>query len=1207
MRTSFSSYRKLVCLVLAASSLVHFASAAEGRRLNVLMLGHKPGMHTGHVTEARYAELYAALGPRGIDLEFTDDPDVALNSVTLARYDALALYANWEHISDDQKLALISYVESGHGFVPIHCASFCFLNSMDCTSLIGGRFKRHQTGEFETTIVEKNHPIMKGFVPFKTWDETYVHEMHNPDKIVLQRRVDSSKGEDEPWTWVRTQGKGRVFYTAYGHNEKTWTLPGFQDLIYRGIVWSVGDKAAAEFAKLKIAPLQYVDGAQVPNYENRKPAPKLQKPLSPAEAQAHIFKPADMELSLFASEADAEGGMWNVMEFKFDERGRMWTCESRDYPNEIKLQGKGMDRIRILEDTNGDGKADKFKVFVEGISIPSSMVFYNGGIIVHTVPDTTFFKDTNGDDRCDEQKVLFSGWGTGDTHAIASSMAEGFDGWIYGCVGYSGFSGEVGGEKLRFSSGAYRFKPDGSKLEFLGGTSNNTWGFAFNENGDIFGSTANNQSSWYCPIPRRYYEGIPGLEQGILPGVDANKKVAFMREYIRQVDVFGGFTAAACHNFYTARTFPKRYWNKVAFVAEPTCHVLYQGIAETEGSNFRVDNGWNLLASDDEWFAPVYADVGPDGGVYVSDFYSFLIQHNPTPNEQRGGFKAENGKGNAFVSDLRDTEHARLWKVFPKGSKPSKQYKLSKDRPDELLEALASDNLLWRRHAQRLLIERGNKDVAAKLRAMVADTKVDEVGVNGGAFGALWTLAGLGEADVATVTQALKHPASGVQRAALALLPRDSAGASLLSTSGLLGTKDALVKLSALLALSEMPASAEAGAQLYKEASSPDSAKDSWIPTALTIAAAKHAQGFLAAAIANDKSEAASEASVSPNLLKNSGFEEVDGAKPKDWAVRTYSGKAEHSVDSAVAHSGKNSLRISSDSGSDTSWFTELPMEPNSSYLLTGWIKTDKIATSGGAKGAMLELHKLNGTQPFSAPLKGTQDWTQVSLTFNSGPQRELTVNLLFGGWGPSTGTAWWDDVSLVKVGSSNQSFIQVMQVANAFALSGTPEAKAAIAALLPNAKGGIGQVISKSIASGGAVAKAETLDDLKKTHTIVRVNVVAGQMKYEKTEYTASTGKPIAIALYNPDLLQHNIIAGKQGSMEKLGPAVNAMMTQPDGLAKHYIPAIPEVLGGTRMANQNEMVFLKLPALEPGEYPLLCSFPGHWAIMKATLKVQKP
>ena len=118
----------------------------------------------------------------------------------------------------------------------MHCASFCFLNSPKYIALVGAQFQRHDTGQFRTAVVDAGHLIMKGLEPFLTWDETYVHTKHNTkDRDVLQTRNDASGSE--PWTWTRTQGRGRV-YTAYGHDARTWGQPGFHDLIERGIRWA---------------------------------------------------------------------------------------------------------------------------------------------------------------------------------------------------------------------------------------------------------------------------------------------------------------------------------------------------------------------------------------------------------------------------------------------------------------------------------------------------------------------------------------------------------------------------------------------------------------------------------------------------------------------------------------------------------------------------------------------------------------------------------------------------------------------------------------------------------------------------------------------------------------------------------------------------------------------------------------------------------
>src|SRR5690606_3594129 len=308
--------------------------------------------------------------------------------------------------------------------------------------------------------------------------------------------------------------------------------------------------------------------------------------------------------------------------------------------NERKDTG-GEDYILICEDTDGDGKADSFKRFAEGLSIPTGMVFANGGLIVAQAPHMLFLKDNDGDDVADEKRILFSGFGTFDTHAGPSSLAYGFDNWIYACVGYSGFKGKFGdADSLNFGQALFRFKPDGSDLELLTRTSNNTWGLAFT-----------NPAEQLLLPPITPMDGISPTPIAITDPVETNmggevtislKASQPITPKIRQVDVFGGFTSAAGHNFYTARAFPKKYWNRAAFVAEPTGHLLHINFMEKNGTDYYDKPGFNLLAGADEWVAPVFAQVGPDGAVWVADWYSFIIQHNPTPP----GF--ENGPGNAY-------------------------------------------------------------------------------------------------------------------------------------------------------------------------------------------------------------------------------------------------------------------------------------------------------------------------------------------------------------------------------------------------------------------------------------------------------------------------------------------------------------------------------------------------------------------------------
>src|SRR5262249_35855932 len=147
-----------------------------------------------------------------------------------------------------------------------------------------------------------------------------------------------------------------------------------------------------------------------------------------------------------------------------------------------------------------------------------------------------------------------------------------------------------GGESFRFSQGFYRFRPDGSKLEFLRSTSNNSWGTGFSEEGLLFGSTANGCPSVFMPIANRYYESVRGLAPQVLRNIADSYRFFPVTDRVRQVDYFGGFTAGAGHALYTARAYPETYWNKTAFVAEPTGHLLATFTLEPRGGGFASHN-----------------------------------------------------------------------------------------------------------------------------------------------------------------------------------------------------------------------------------------------------------------------------------------------------------------------------------------------------------------------------------------------------------------------------------------------------------------------------------------------------------------------------------------------------------------------------------------------------------------------------------------
>lgn len=872
-------------VVLLANSI----APADAADLKLMFLGD----NGHHRPEARFHELAPVLDARGVQLQYTDRMD-DLNAETLKQFDGLVLYANIDRIEDRQAQAVLNFVSAGKAFVPLHCATYCWRNNKDMVSLMGAQFQRHGGQVFTTQVAATDHPIMKGYGSFTSWDETYIHHLHNEEnRTVLEYRAegDQAKGNKrEPWTWVRTHGDGRVFYTAWGHDQRTFSNPGFQNLVERGIRWACKDDPSvvpgfsdpASFSvpvmtlpRADAAEFEFVDvGPKIPNYTPGKKwgvqgklRTLMQKPLSPEESMKHFVTPEGMAVRLYADERDFDA---KPIAMNWDERGRLWVCETVDYPNEL---GGNHDRIRICEDTDGDARADKFTVFAEGLSIPTAIMIFRGGAVVQNGTETIYLKDTNGDDVADQKTPLITDWALGDTHGGVSNFRYGLDNWIWAMQGYNNSTPQVDGKPMQtFRMGFWRFRlsqtdpPKVTDLEFIRSSNNNTWGLGISEDGLIFGSTANHNPSMFVPIPNRYYERVKGWAPSTLGSIADTYMFDPITENVRQVDQFGGYTAGAGHALYTARTFPQQYWNKTAFVCGPTGHLVGTFVLRPDGGNFASTSPSNLLASHDEWSAPIAAEVGPDGAVWVLDWYNYIVQHNPTPQ----GF--ERGKGNAYVSDLRDKKHGRIYRVVPTQNVAVGNPDVPEGGPldlvhsfgnltdlsnEQLVETLTHDSMMWRLHAQRLLIERNARDAFKSLNALVNSNAVDEVGLNVGAIHALHVLNELGDLNLdlahkrasvamSSLTGALNHASAAVRRNAVAVLPNDERGLQLLlKNPSVLTDRDPQTRLHAFMKLSDLPADANVAKLIAKFGA--ESHQDPFLIDALTAAAAANDVEYLSA------------------------------------------------------------------------------------------------------------------------------------------------------------------------------------------------------------------------------------------------------------------------------------------------------------------------------------------------------------------------
>jgi uncharacterized protein len=962
-----------------------FATDAAARPIRVLFLGHEEAKV--HNSAAAAAALMEKLGRDAIFFDYFTTPD-CLRPETLGHYDAVMLYANHETMTPGQFDALNAFVESGRGFLPIHSASACFGNEPRFIAMVGARFKSHGAGVFKATIVDRAHPIMAGVQEYETWDESYVHDRHNPQgRRLLAERVEG--GAREPWTWVREQGRGRIFYTASGHDQRTWGDANFQLMLRNAITWAVGDARRGEWEKFlsQREPERREKSPHVANYEKRPEPVAFQHPMSVRGSMERTQVPADMRLELFASEPQIS----KPIALAWDERGRCWVAETSDYPHDVKPDGQGDDRIKICEDTNGDGRADKFTVFADKLNIPTSIVHVNGGIIVAQPPRFLFLKDTNGDDRADIRQEIMTGWGIGDTHAQASSLHYGYDNWIHGCVGYSGFNGTVGGKALKFTQGTYRFKADGSALEFLHQFSNNSWGQSQNAAGDNFGGTANNAPIFFGGIPATV--GPQGMRVMTAKRINVEEKAHAITPNYRQVDVFGGYTSAAGSAFIYSANLPPRLQGK-ALVTEPTMKLIALMDVRPEGAGYVAKDGFNLVASSDEWMSPVFAEVGPDGAVWFADFQNFIIQHNPTPSRARGGYDAKTGVGGAHENPLRDHLRGRIYRVVWNQATALAIRSLKGAATPDLVKALGSDNQFWRLTAQRLLVEGRKADAAAALKGIVAANSGHVAAVH-----ALWALQGLGQLDEATHRGALAAKDPALRRNAVRALGADAGAFALLASANLLGDPDPATRLAAIVKLAELPPAPETTAAVATLRADARLNADEWLREALKVVVRRHGGG-------GPQSEG-------PNLLPNPGFELTGTAPPEGWQLRHYRGEADWAISAApgAARSGRQALHVASRGGADTSYFVDVPVAPDTEYQLSAWVRTKGVR---GALGALLNVH---GTRFQTNAVSGDSDWTRVETAFNSGSKTTLSVNVLFGGFGQSTGEAWFDDVKLCVAG----------------------------------------------------------------------------------------------------------------------------------------------------------------------------------------------
>ncbi len=364
------------------------------------------------------------------------------------------------------------------------------------------------------------------------------------------------------------------------------------------------------------------------------------RPRSPQEELRAFHLPPGFEAQLVAAEPDIH----KPINIAFDDRGRLWITDTVEYPFPApdNRTAKSRDTVKILEEFGADGKAGKITTFADDLNIPVGVLpMGDSSAIIYSIPAVQRMTDTKGTGHADKREPIITGQGHRDTHGQTGSFIEGFDGWIYAVHGFANDSSLQGTDKstLVLNSGnTYRFKPDGSHLEQFTHGQVNPFGLCLDPLGNFFASDCETKPVSML-IREAYYSSFGKPDDGL----------GFAPEMI---DHMYGSTAIAGLCDYVADEFPPEYHNML-LVGNVVTNIINRCNLTPRGSGFHGDDRPDFLTSEDAWFRPVNIKLGPDGALYVADFYNRIIGHYEVDLHHPGRDKERGASGASSTKELR--------------------------------------------------------------------------------------------------------------------------------------------------------------------------------------------------------------------------------------------------------------------------------------------------------------------------------------------------------------------------------------------------------------------------------------------------------------------------------------------------------------------------------------------------------------------------
>jgi putative membrane-bound dehydrogenase-like protein len=718
----------------------------------------------------------AELKPLGFSASYVTAPgegdernDLKGLEKALAKADLLFVSARRRAPKLSQMKAIRAWVQKGKPVIAIRTANHAFhlrgkpvpkghaLWEEWDNNVLGGNYSNHHGNskntwyQFESTA--KGHPVLKGIQSSEevsSGGSLYkVLPLSKTTELLAWGRV-QGVDQKEPVAWTNKPVTGnRVFFTTLGHL-KDFEQPTFKLLLLNAIHWTLKHQTPGKLQK------------DPPKKESRLPELKT---------------PEDLEIELVLREPQIA----NPLYLNFDERGRLWVVEYRQYPWPAGLRMvthdkvyrnaydpayppppphalgspfRGKDRVSIHEDTNGDGTFDSHKVFLDGLNLATAALPGCGGVFVLNPPYLLFYSDKDRDDQPDSPtpRVLLSGFGLEDSHSIANNLRWGPDGWIYATHGSTVTANVVlhGPDNKplpefkpihRMGQFVWRYHPETHRFEIFAEGGGNAFGVEIDSKGRLYSGHNGGDTRGFHYVQGGYYRKTFG-KHGNLSNPYA----------------FGHFPAMAhpkvkrfTHTFeiYEGTALPERYHGKL-FGAAPVLRYVVASDLNPHGSTFRTEDIDHPISIGDDprdrWFSPVEIQTGPDGNLYVADFHARQVAHYV-----------------AYSKGLTDADLGRIYRLKAKGSKPT-ELGTPFSKKSLLKTTLGHPNRWHRETALRLLGDQKDFSLIPKLRIVLRK----ETGQS--ALQALWALNLCGGFGKEVALEALEHRNSHVRRWTVRLL-----------------------------------------------------------------------------------------------------------------------------------------------------------------------------------------------------------------------------------------------------------------------------------------------------------------------------------------------------------------------------------------------------------------------------------------------------